>query len=120
MASKAELMALSMPATLASKLGTDTLTSFTAAGTTQGTATSLTSNFSNVTTPSASANGVLLTEPFNEYFVYNSGPSTLQVYPPVGGTFVGLAINVAVTVASGSSLYIVGDGLNFISVIGGP
>ncbi len=120
MPSKAELMATGLSAFTASKLGTDALTSFTAAGTTQITATSLNSNFANVTTPSASANGVIITEPFNNWFLYNSGPSVLQVYPPVGGTFVGLAINVAVNVASGSSLHIIGDGLNFISLIGGP
>lgn len=119
MPSKAQLMASSANPALANKLGVDPLASFTAAGTTQGTATSLTANFANVTTSSISS-GVILAAPFERTFVYNAGPNTLTVYPPVGGTFVGLAINAGATVAAGSGLEVEGDGLNFVANITGP
>ena len=113
MPSKAVLMGSSAPASLASKLGEDPLTAFTAAGTTQATATTLTSNFANVTTP-APNNGVIMNDPYGRTFIYNSGPNTLLIYPPVGGTMVGLSINAAVNIASGSGADIEGDGLNYL------
>jgi len=119
MPSKQELMASSLPASAASKIGVEALTSFTAAGTTQTTATALTANFANVTTSSINA-GVIIGAPFERTFVYNSGPNALTVYPPVGGTFVGLALNAGATVASGSGLAVEGDGVNFVASVTGP
>lgn len=115
MASKAELMAAGLPGAVATKLGVDGgVNTATAAGTTQGTATTLTSNFVNVTT-STIGGGVIIGLPFERNFVWNSGPNTLTVYPPVGGTVIGLAQNVGVTVAANSGVFMEGDGINFLS-----
>lgn len=116
MPTKAELMAAGLPAAAATKLGLDPLTSFTAAGTTQGTATALTANFANVTNNTING-GVILGAPFETTMVYNTGPNTLLIYPPVGGQFVGLALNAAFTLAAANSVIINGDGINFIAVL---
>jgi hypothetical protein len=116
MPTKAELMATGLPAATAAKLGLDTLTAFTAAGTTQGTATLLTANFANVTNNTING-GVILGAPFETTMIYNSGPNTLLIYPPVGGTFVGLSQNAGFTLATANSVIINGDGINFIAVL---
>lgn len=113
MPSKGELMAKSLPYNAADALGYDPLTSFTAAGTTsQANSTVLTACFANVATNSPN-NGVIIAAPFGRSFVYNAGPNTLLVYPPVGGTFVGQALNAPINVATGSVLSVEGDGLNY-------
>jgi hypothetical protein len=116
MPTKAELMATGLPAATAAKLGLDPLTAFTAAGTTQGTATLLTANFANVSVPSPNL-GVILGAPFETTLLYNTGPNTLLIYPPVNGTFVGLSQNAAFTLATANSVIINGDGINFIAVL---
>lgn len=116
MPSRAELMATGMPATQAAKLGVDAASTATAAGTTQGTATALTTNFTNVTTSLVGA-GVIIAYPFDRNFVWNTGPNTLTVYPPVGGTIMGLALNAGVTVATASGVSMEGDGLTYFANI---
>jgi hypothetical protein len=112
MPSKAELMASGQPFQIASKIGYEPLTTFTAAGTSQTTATTLTANFANVTTSSIGT-GVILAAPFERAFVWNSGPNTLTIYPPVGGTILGLSQNVGMTLANANGVSIEGDGVNF-------
>ena len=98
MALKSELMAGGLPYALANKLGFEPLTAYTAAGTTQGTATALVANNANVTTSSIGG-GVIMVSPNQKYMVYNAGPNVLTVYPPVGNAFAGLATNAGVQVA---------------------
>jgi hypothetical protein len=116
MPSRAELMAGGMQAQVASRLGVDTAGTATAAGTTQGTATVLTINFVNVTTSLVGA-GVQMAYPFDRNFIWNTGPNTLTVYPPTGGTIMGLAQNVGVTVAAASGVALEGDGVTFFANI---
>lgn len=117
MALKSDLMASSLPYEAAGKIGQDPVTAITAAGTTQTGATSLNCNCANVTT-STIGGGVLITEPIGRNFVYNAGPNTLTVYPPVGQNFVGLANNVGIQVASASSVMAEGNGTSLIWNIG--
>lgn len=79
-------------------LGSRSLT-VTAAGTTQGTATALSSCFNVVTTCTEAACGVIL--PVNdlgdEIIVVNKTTANLRVFPPVGGGFNGATANVPFT-----------------------
>jgi hypothetical protein len=106
---KSELMAIGMPASQANRLGFDPITNFTAAGTTQGTATVLSANNANVTTSSV-AGGVILTSGEVDYNIYNAGPSVLQIYPVAGIAFGGLAVNTPIQVAAGGTAQIAGGG----------
>lgn len=114
MALKQELMASSLPYNVANKLGFDPNTAFTAAGTTQGTATLLTANNVTVTTSSIGA-GVILGSSEQEFMIFNAGPNVLTVYPPVGVNFAGLATNVGVTIAVNSTVVGKGGGLSGLS-----
>jgi hypothetical protein len=119
MALKSDLMAAGFPAGQANKLGLDPSAAVTAAGTTQGTATALAGNNANVTTSSVSA-GVKLQATEGSSFVYNTGPNTLTVYPPVGSTILGLAVNAGLTVAAGSGVLCIPNGANIACNISGP
>jgi hypothetical protein len=115
MALKQELMASGMSASLANKLGFDPATVYAAAGTTQGTATVLTGNVANVTTVGANS-GVILGRPNERNLIYNGGSgNVLTVYPPVGGTILGLAKNAGLQVSQGKAVTIEGDGTTFFS-----
>jgi len=85
-------------------LGSRSLT-VTAAGTTQGTATALTSAVNVITTCTEAASGVLL--PVNDLCdviqVINATSSNLRVYPPSGGSFNGGTANIPYTMAPNSS-----------------
>jgi hypothetical protein len=110
MASVNELMAAGMPAAQASKLGSDPVTVFAAAGTTQATATLLTASFANVTTVASSA-GVRL-PPANSKgltVILNNGANVLSIYPATGEKINGLANNIAITAAPGKCVMLVGD-----------
>ena len=72
-----------------------------AAGTTQATATALTSDFNVVTTVTASS-GVRLMTPVTggaSICIINRGLNILNVYPATGGQFNTVGVNVAVTIA---------------------
>jgi hypothetical protein len=114
MALKSELMAVGMPGSQANRLGYEPIASFTAAGSSQATATTLTSNSASVTT-SAAGNGVILGSYEQKFSVFNIGPFTCAVYPPVGGTFTGLAVNAPVTVAANTSAWFEGGGASGIA-----
>ena len=113
MPSKSGLMFGSLPALAANELGSDALGTATAAGTTQLTATQLVGNFTNVTTNAINA-GVIVNSMNGRNMIYNTGPNTLTVYPAVGGTIVGLAVNQGFTLATGSSVLLEGDGSNLM------
>jgi hypothetical protein len=106
---KSDLMAASLPYEAASKLGFDTPQTVTAAGTTQATATPLNCNCATVSTPTISG-GVIITETNSTTSLFNSGPNTLIVYPAVGVTILGLAVNQGLTVANQSGVTLVGAG----------
>lgn len=76
-----------------------------AAGTTQGTGTALTSDYNNVTTVGASAGVVLPTAVAagRRVVVKNNGANALAVYPPSGGALDALAANAAVTIPVGAT-----------------
>lgn len=83
----------------------DITTGIAAAGTTQATATVLTTDLNYITTCAAGA-GVIL--PVGELSktatIFNNGANTLAVYPPVGGVLGSLATNIACFVAPGQSM----------------
>ena len=110
MALKSELMAVGMPAMQANRIGLDAATAFTAAGTTQGTATVLTANNANVTTSSIGAGVITGSEQM--YTIYNAGPNVLTIYPAVGGTFAGLVLNQGFQIAPLNSGQVIGSGLS--------
>lgn len=115
MPSKAELMASGLSYNVAGKLGVEPLAAVTAAGSSQTTATALTGSFANVTT-SVIGSGVKVFSMFDRNFIYNSGPSTLTVYPAVGGAIVGLATNVGMTLAPNNGVILEGDGSNLLGL----
>jgi hypothetical protein len=115
-----ELMALGMPAGLANPLGLDPPNlAVAAAGTTQATATQLTSDSVVVTTVGASS-GVILPNRTGEFFVANGTVTTLTVYPPVGSTFAGggLTVNQGKAVTNGLTLRAVTAGLTIFATVG--
>lgn len=77
----------------------------TAAGSTQATATAMTSAINVVTTCTEAASGVLL--PINDIadsiIVCNATSANLRVYPPIGGTMSGSTVNVPFTMAPNST-----------------
>lgn len=76
--------------------------SVTAAGTTQGTATLLSTSLSVVTTAPASS-GVRV--PFiagAEFKIFNRGANAILVYPPVGASIDGNTVNLGMSVAAGA------------------
>ncbi len=72
-------------------------TAISAAGTTQGTATSLTAAVNYVSTVGAGAGVILSAGP--SQVVYNAGANPLSVYPPTGAAINQLAANGAMTLA---------------------
>lgn len=110
MASIQELMGVGVPAAVAAKLGSDPVTVFAAAGTTQGTATLLTANFANVTTVASNA-GVRLPSAHGRGLtvVINNGANVLSIYPATGEKINGLSNNTAITVAPGKCVMLFGD-----------
>jgi hypothetical protein len=75
-----------VPSLMAAAICQDTATSVSAAGTTQGTATELTSTDNEVTTVGSGAGVVLSSKlaPGDEQTVFNGGVNPLKVYPTSG------------------------------------
>ena len=112
MALKGELMASSLPAAAANKLGFDAQATVSAAGTTQGTATTLVSNFSNVTTAAANS-GVIIGRANEINVVINNGANPVKVYPPSGHAINGGSANAAFTVTNGKAAIFYPAGTNW-------
>lgn len=76
-----------------------------AAGTTQGTATALTTDYNNVTTVAANAGVILPVAALagRAITVKNNGVNSLNIYPPSGGTIDALAANTALSIPPGST-----------------
>lgn len=107
MALQIDLMGVGMPSEQAVLLGQSVLTSVTAAGTTQGTATAIT-NSQIAVTSAAGASGVILSSTATLtrfFFIRNLAASTavLNVYPPSGGSINGAAANAPLAVGIGQS-----------------
>lgn len=118
MALKAELMASSLPGAAASKIGFDApATAVAAAGSTQGGATPLVSNFSIVT--SGGAGGVIISEKhaLTTVIVASGAGGTITVYPPVGGTINNLSANAGFAVAVGKQAIFFPAGLNWTAIL---
>ncbi len=119
MSLSSELMAAGMPAGQANPLGFDTpQTGVSAAGSSQTTATQLVADAAIVSTVSA-GQGVILPNRTGEFVVTNSSGTNLTVYPPVGSTFAGSALNAGRTVnANGQTLWAVTAGLTIFATVG--
>lgn len=113
-----ELMAAGMPAGQAGPLGFDTpQTGVSAAGSSQATATQLTADAALVSTVSASQ-GVILPNRTGEFVVTNLASTPLTVYPPVGSTFAGSALNAGRTLNQNQTLWAVTAGLTIFATTG--
>src|SRR6185437_2558533 len=112
MALKQELMASSLPWQAANKIGLDALTAFAAAGSTQATATALTSNCFNVS--SGSGGGVILPANTEMFFGINSSGGNVTLYPPIGSSINGGAVNSGFTMTTGKTVFGIPAGTNIL------
>lgn len=78
-----------------------------AAGTTQGTATTLTASNSYISTAAANS-GVILNsdEISSEFDIFNGGANAVKIYPPTGGNINQLSANTATTLPQYSAVKI--------------
>jgi hypothetical protein len=115
MALKQELMASSLPAQAANKLGYDTAAlTVAAAGSGQTSATLLTSNFSLVASGSG---GVLIGAKDGVTVVINASGGNINVYPPSGCSINNLSANGAFTLTSAKQAIFVTAGLNIAAIM---
>jgi len=78
-----------------------TSSAVSAAGTTQGTATAITSDYNVITTAAASSGVILPTATIGRRIVVvNKGANTVNIYPATGGAIDSLGANVAITLIS--------------------
>lgn len=76
-----------------------------AAGTTQATATAITTSNNFVTTVGAGAGVILPAVQQGDWLIiYNSGANALSIYPPVGGKINQLSTNAAMTLATNTNV----------------
>lgn len=125
----AKLMGAGVPATQAqSTVAGVPLLNQTAAGSTQGTAYAITSDFVVFGTVAASTGARLPAQSAPSmtalagdiYIVVNGGANALAIYPPVGGNFVTLSANTSVSLPAGKTadLYCLGNNV-WAASIGG-
>ncbi len=112
MALKSELMASSMSAAEANKLGLDPMATVTQLGSTQATALVLAANCVNVT---AGTGGILLQSSQGMYYIANNAGANCIVYPPIGGTINGGTLNAGFTLTTGKTLIVFSAGLNYLA-----
>lgn len=101
MALSYKVMGAQVPALFVEAGFKDVGASLSAAGTTQGTATTLTNNVNEITTVAANS-GVILDPQISAgdvQTVYNGGANGLRVYPPTGAKINALATNAAMILA---------------------
>lgn len=94
-----KVFAAGLPGPLAACICKDTQASISAAGTTQGTATELTSADNEVTTVADGAGVVLYSNATagDTQSVFNAGSNPLRVYPPTSQRINGLPLNLHMT-----------------------
>lgn len=92
-----------VPAGMAKAINGAVAATVSAAGTTQGTATSLKADINYISTAAASS-GVILpaAETSDSLIVYNGGANAVLVYPPLGAKINAAATNGGVSVATGT------------------
>lgn len=98
----AKVFAAGLPIPLMEAMCKDAGTSVSAAGTTQGTATALTSADNEITT-AAAGSGVILNADLaagDQQTVFNAGANAVKVYPPSGMKINALATNAAMLLAT--------------------
>lgn len=115
MSTATELMAGGVPGQAAKQIGSGPLTTITPAGTTQGTATSITSSQTILGT--AAAAGAILPTATGApvHAVYNNSGNAQNVYPASGETINSSAANVAFSVANGKSAIFIPSGMSWIA-----
>lgn len=95
----------------------DFASGLSAAGTTQATATPVTTDIAMFGTVALSTGAVLKSD-IGVKTVFNGGANALLVYPPVGGTINAGAANASFSVAIGKSAQFVShDGRTFVGVV---
>jgi hypothetical protein len=110
MPTQANLMGTGCPALQAQASVGMIKTGLSGAGTTQGTATAVTSDFNVFSTVGASS-GAILPATGTQYqladsiIVVNHGANALTVYPPSGGTISTLSANAGLSVGAGKTAY---------------
>lgn len=114
MANKSSLMALGMPAGLASRLGVDDTASFVAAGASAGAAVSLTSSFFTFSTAPASTGGIIAFQGIGTG--YNAGANTVKVYAP-SGQYMNGTLNGSISVPTTKSCIVIQSGNRWIGNI---
>lgn len=107
MAIVTDLMGLGMPGPLATLLG-NTPGTLAGAGTTQAAGTLISSSMAKLTTTGgATAFTFRSTTTISRlFFLYNSSATTALIYPPSGGTIVGLSQDAAFSLAQNKSVLI--------------
>lgn len=89
----------------------------TATGAAQGTALQLT-NMMNWVGTAAVGTGVVLPTVSGLVYVFNGGANALAIYPPVGGTINGGAVNTPISLPSLKGALLVVNGINSFTVAG--
>lgn len=119
MSTVAQLMAGGMPSNNANKIGNDSSVSIAGAGTNQATATTVTSNFTIVTT-TPSGTGVVLMPSHSKQMVavYNGGLATLKVYgnATTADTINGIAGTTGLSVSTLKTAILVGSDKSWIGI----
>ncbi len=107
MATADDIMGGGFSAGQAKSIGGQTNLTVTAAGTTQGTATTLTASNNYISTVAAGT-GVILNsdEIASEVDIFNGGANALKIYPPTGANINQLAANAGITLAQYTSIKI--------------
>lgn len=99
-----QTMGAGFSAIQAGVLGGTVKTGITAAGTTQGGATSLTAGINMIGTAAASTGVVCpLTMPGDDMWIYNGGANAVSVYPPSGAKFNSLSTNAAFSLGTNTN-----------------
>lgn len=118
MALKSELMAAGTPPLAAGMVGSDTVGTIAGAGTTQGTATAVVSNFTIISTAPSSSGVVLMSAaaagPVN---IYNGGANTLKIYGNGSQTINGIAGSTGVSLPTLKAAHLSAAGTGWIAVI---
>jgi hypothetical protein len=93
------------------------VTGLVAAGTTQGTALTLTAQFNVISTCALNA-GVVLQSLIGLVYVFNGGANSCAIYPPVGGTVNGGAANASIALPTLKGALLFANGINSYTVAG--
>lgn len=104
----------SSPQFFAAGMATESVYNLTATGTTQGTAALASQGYTSFGTVPANSGTILpsATITGHQYIIDNQGVNTLNVYPSVGSSINGLAVNAPITVPAGSATLLISSAYN--------